>query len=106
MRQHRDRHILFIYPAELLCISFILCYYITMMNPIRPFPKFIPIGGLPWEVAALLLPEGRMLFMIPHSPIPAPQDLATDPVTQTDNVFAFPAKHNSGNDEDTGPELA
>ena len=83
-----------------------------MTSPIHPFPKFAPIGGLPWAVAALLLPGGmasRMVIFADadfESPPVKDAPLTVEAVAPSDNVVSIFAKKTSKNDDDNDLTIA
>jgi len=64
-----------------------------MANPLSPFPKFSPIGGLPWAVSGLLLPSNTtaILAVEPKKP-PARPKLVSVPKIVPSNVVQFPVR--------------
>ena len=80
-----------------------------MNSPIHPFPNFAPIGGLPFAVAALLLPD-NVVALISTNPVEQ-NSLArlrpTGKVTPViNNVIDIASKKPSSNDNSTDLTLA
>lgn len=76
-----------------------------MANPISPFPKFAPIGGLPWAVTALLLPNGMASRMVIF-PVNNLSESTEPHNLQLGNVVSIFSKKPSKNDDNNDPSLA